>query len=135
MTVFSLLDLLRCFVIIKSCKNVSLFAEFGGFLSMVRFVFLLLLGVFSLGSPVLAQDGPFETRADFAFVMDVDNNTVFLAKNSDAPMAPASMSKMMTVALIFEALRAGRLKLDDKVFQCVAHWRCAVTHICHVCAG
>ena len=123
MTVFSMLDFLTCFVIIKSCKKVGLFADFGSFLSMLRFVFLLFLGGCQLCSPVLAQDGLFETRADFAFVMDVDNNTVFLAKNADAPMAPASMSKMMTVALIFEALKAGRLKLDDKVFMSVNAWR------------
>ena len=70
-----------------------------------------------------AQEEGFATKADFAFLMDVETNTVFLAKNADVPMAPASMSKLMTVALVFEALKAGKLKLDDQVFMSVNAWR------------
>ncbi len=56
----------------------------------------------------------FETRATAAWVYDQSTNTVLLAKNSDVPIPPASMSKLMTVNLLFEALRDGRVSLDTR---------------------
>ncbi|WBL32261.1 D-alanyl-D-alanine carboxypeptidase [Sinirhodobacter sp. HNIBRBA609] len=54
----------------------------------------------------------FETRATAAWVYDVTTNTVLLEKNADIPLPPASMSKLMTVNMLFEALRDGRVTLD-----------------------
>lgn len=47
----------------------------------------------------------FETTADAAFVMDYGTGTVLLEKNADQPLPPASMSKLMTLYLLFEAVR------------------------------
>lgn len=57
----------------------------------------------------------FETRAKSAFVMDVTTRTVLLAKNADQPLPPASMSKLMTLYVTFEAIREGRLTLDERL--------------------
>ncbi|AXI55124.1 D-alanyl-D-alanine carboxypeptidase DacC (plasmid) [Pseudoseohaeicola sp. NH-UV-7] len=57
----------------------------------------------------------FETRASAAFVIDQKTNTVLLSKNADIPLPPASMSKLMTLYMAFEALREGRLTLDEKL--------------------
>ncbi|MDQ7071338.1 MAG: D-alanyl-D-alanine carboxypeptidase family protein [Rhodobacterales bacterium] len=57
----------------------------------------------------------FETRARSAFVVDLATGTVLLAKNADTPLPPASMSKLMTLFVAFEALRDGRLSLDEKL--------------------
>jgi len=57
----------------------------------------------------------FETRAKAAFVMDQSSGTVLLAKNADAPLPPASMSKLMTLYVAFEALRDGRLSISEKL--------------------
>ncbi|RXV66351.1 D-alanyl-D-alanine carboxypeptidase [Roseovarius sp. A46] len=57
----------------------------------------------------------FETSARAAFVMDVATGTVLLNKNGDTPLPPASMSKLMTLYVAFEAIREGRLSLDERL--------------------
>jgi D-alanyl-D-alanine carboxypeptidase (penicillin-binding protein 5/6) len=57
----------------------------------------------------------FETQAQAAFVTDMGTGTVLLSKNADAPLPPASMSKLMTLYVAFEAIREGRLSLDEKL--------------------
>ncbi|RMH46102.1 MAG: D-alanyl-D-alanine carboxypeptidase [Alphaproteobacteria bacterium] len=54
----------------------------------------------------------FETRARAAWVFDHKTRTVLMAKNADVPLPPASMSKLMTLDLLFEALEDGRVTLD-----------------------
>jgi D-alanyl-D-alanine carboxypeptidase (penicillin-binding protein 5/6) len=54
-----------------------------------------------------------ETTARTALVLDYNTGTVLLSKNADTPMPPASMSKLMTLNMIFEALDDGRLTLED----------------------
>ena len=56
----------------------------------------------------------FETRAKAAWVYDVSTGTVLLEKNAHEKLPPASMSKLMTVNMLFEALRDGRVNLDDR---------------------
>jgi D-alanyl-D-alanine carboxypeptidase (penicillin-binding protein 5/6) len=51
----------------------------------------------------------FETRAREALVVDDGSGMVLLEKNADNPIPPASMSKLMTLYLLFEALRDGRV--------------------------
>jgi D-alanyl-D-alanine carboxypeptidase (penicillin-binding protein 5/6) len=57
----------------------------------------------------------FDTRARAAFVLDQGTDTVLLSKNAEAPLPPASMSKLMTLYVAFEALRDGRLTLDERL--------------------
>ncbi len=54
----------------------------------------------------------FETRATAAWVYDMTTGTVLLDKNADTPLPPASMSKLMTINMLFEALRDGRVSPD-----------------------
>ena len=56
----------------------------------------------------------FETRATSAFVLDQTTGTVLLEKNAQTPLPPASMSKLMTLNMLFEALRDGRVTLDTQ---------------------
>ncbi len=56
----------------------------------------------------------FDTIATSALVMDQTSGTVLLAKNEDRPVPPASMSKLMTLNMLFEALQDGRVNLDTK---------------------
>ena len=57
----------------------------------------------------------FETTARAAYVLDQATGTVLLAKNADEALPPASMSKLMTLYVTFEALRSGRLSLDERL--------------------
>ena len=50
----------------------------------------------------------FETKATAAFIMDQTTGTVLLSKNADQPLPPASMSKLMTLYMAFEAVRRGK---------------------------
>ncbi|WP_299624326.1 D-alanyl-D-alanine carboxypeptidase family protein [uncultured Tateyamaria sp.] len=57
----------------------------------------------------------FETRATAAYVYDLSTSTVLLNKNADAPLPPASMSKLMTLYVAFEAIERGQLRMTDEL--------------------
>jgi len=76
---------------------------------MRHFVFATLLWL--IAAPLWAQE--FYTAARAAYVVDVKTGTVLLAKEADLPLPPASMSKLMTLNMLFEALVDGRVTMDD----------------------
>lgn len=53
--------------------------------------------------------------AKSAILMDADSGTVVFEKNSNVQLPPASITKIMTMLLVMEAIDEGRLKLTDKV--------------------
>jgi len=73
-------------------------------------IFLLLLLTFPAHAQTVA---PLETEAKQAILIDVTTGTVLLAKSANEHMATSSMSKIMTMYLVFEAIRNGKLRLDD----------------------
>lgn len=54
-------------------------------------------------------------NAASAALIDADTGTVIFEKNKDAKLPPASITKIMTMLLIMEALDHGKLKMDEKV--------------------
>src|SRR5277367_641355 len=65
---------------------------------------------------VLAQPRFVSTESKYAaIVMDAATGEVLYERNPDAERYPASISKIMTLYLTFEALSTGRLKLNDQV--------------------
>lgn len=56
----------------------------------------------------------FETAATAAWVYDMTTGTVLMDKNADQPVPPASMSKLMTINMLFEALKDGRVTMDTR---------------------
>ncbi|MFD1912417.1 D-alanyl-D-alanine carboxypeptidase family protein [Halodurantibacterium flavum] len=60
----------------------------------------------------MAPASAFETRATAAYVIDYATGTVLLEKNADQPLPPASMSKLMTLNMLFEAIDDGRVTMD-----------------------
>ena len=71
----------------------------------------------------LANAQGYETRAKQAILIDVETGTVLFEKDADARMPPASMAKLMTMAVVFGALRDGSLKLDQEFVVSEAAWR------------
>lgn len=71
-------------------------------------LFALVIAAIAAG-PVAAA---FETRAGSAWVYDVGTGTVLLEKEADRPLPPASMSKLMTLYMLFEALKDGRVTME-----------------------
>ena len=55
----------------------------------------------------------FETIAKSAIIFDTNSKLVLMEKNADLALPPASMSKLMTLNMVFEALEDGRLRLGD----------------------
>lgn len=55
-----------------------------------------------------------DTRATAAWIYDVKTDTVLFEKQADVALPPASMSKLMTLNMLFEALRDGRVALDTR---------------------
>ena len=56
----------------------------------------------------------FETSARAAYVLDMGTGIELLAKNPDQPLPPASMSKLMTLYMLFDALRDGRIDMGTE---------------------
>lgn len=75
---------------------------------------LRLLAAFALALLAALPARAFDTTARAAWVYDVTTGTVLLDKNADEPLPPASMSKLMTLDLLFEALQDGRVSLEDR---------------------
>ncbi len=50
-----------------------------------------------------------------AFVIDINSNTVLYSRNADRPRYPASLTKIMTLYMVFEALRAGRITRETRI--------------------
>ena len=64
-----------------------------------------------------------DTPARNAYVVDLATDTVLLSKAVDIPMPPASMSKLMTVFMVFDHLKKGYLNLDDTFLVSEKAWR------------
>jgi D-alanyl-D-alanine carboxypeptidase (penicillin-binding protein 5/6) len=74
----------------------------------------LFAGLFS--SAHAAPVAPPPTLENKAFiVMDFDSGRILAESNADAPLPPASMTKMMTSYIVEQALKSGRLKPTDMV--------------------
>ncbi|HWA69000.1 MAG TPA: D-alanyl-D-alanine carboxypeptidase family protein [Rhizomicrobium sp.] len=64
-----------------------------------------------------------ETSAEHALLMDAQTGQVLWQKDGLTPMPPASMSKLMTIELLFSRLKDGRVKLSDTFAVSERAWR------------
>ncbi|WEZ09700.1 D-alanyl-D-alanine carboxypeptidase family protein [Priestia flexa] len=80
---------------------------------------LVVIFLFSLMTqPVLASEKKsteLAAQAKSAILIERDTGKVLYEKNSDQPLPPASMTKIMTMILIMEALDEGKITFKDKV--------------------
>ena len=88
---------------------------------MLRIVVLAAAAVFAASS-AMAQSA-FETEASHAVIMDFETGEVLFSKNGDEPTPPASMSKLMTALMVFEAIDRGELALSDTLPVSEDAWR------------
>src|SRR5271165_6183040 len=65
----------------------------------------------------------FESSARQAILVDVTGHRVLYEKNADQHMPTSSMSKMMTIYMVFDALKEGKIKLDDELTVSERAWR------------
>jgi D-alanyl-D-alanine carboxypeptidase (penicillin-binding protein 5/6) len=72
--------------------------------------------------PAAAQED-YASKAAQAILIDARTGRVLFQKDADAPVPPASMSKLMTMIMVFEALKAGKLSLDQQFTVSEDAWR------------
>jgi len=69
------------------------------------------------------QPGAMEVKADVALLVDYATGAVLFEKNADKPFPPASLTKMMTMAVTFAEIKEGRLSLDGEFPVSEHAWR------------
>jgi len=77
--------------------------------------------LFLIHGASLAAD--FQTAAKEVIIIDYGTGAELFSKNPDQIMQPASMTKMMTIYMLFERLQNGSLKLDDTFLVSEKAWR------------
>lgn len=91
--------------------------------ALSRAPFWVLLFLISFSGVPAAQAQLYETRADSAFMIDAETGTILFAKDPDKLIPPASLAKLMTMEVVFNALKTGRLTMDDTFLVSENAWR------------
>ena len=71
-------------------------------------------------TPASAQ---FSSNAPHAVILDYETGEVLYEKDARVPMAPASMTKIMTVDMVFEALKTGAITMDTEFSVSTYAWK------------
>ncbi len=83
-------------------------------LDMIRHAVLVALAsLLLLAGPESGRAAAPQSSVPYALLVDFDTGATLLAKNADAPMSPASTTKILTAEIVFRAVAEGRLRLDD----------------------
>lgn len=92
-----------------------------GRISLSQKLCLLAVGISCLSFAASAH--AFETKARNAILMDYETGAYLFTKNHQEMIAPASMSKLMTVYVLLSKLKDGEISLDDKFTVSENAWR------------
>ncbi len=88
----------------------------------LKFTVRILIAILALLVSAGTADA-IESKAKEALLLDMSTGSVLYEKKADELMAPASMSKLMTVYMVFERLQDGRLSMDDEFTVSENAWR------------
>ncbi len=88
----------------------------------VRLVSFLIL-IAALCMPLAAQAQVFETKAKQVYLVDAETGTVLFAKDENTPVPPASLAKLMTMEVVFDAIARKELALDTAFPVSEYAWR------------
>ncbi|MCP4997987.1 MAG: D-alanyl-D-alanine carboxypeptidase [Hyphomicrobiales bacterium] len=73
--------------------------------------------------PISAFAEDFKTKAKQAYLIEAETGTVLFSKNEDQLIPPASLAKLMTMELVFHALKNGQLSLENEFEVSENAWR------------
>jgi len=90
---------------------------------LVRIYFIVVIAVALATATHALATVTLESPAAHIMLVDADTGTVLLEKRADESVPPASMSKLMTVYLVFERLANGSLSLSDTFPVSEYAWR------------
>jgi len=91
--------------------------------TLTRILAFVALVLFAAAPLTHARAELFETKAKEAFLIDAETGTILFSKNADKLIPPASLAKLMTLEMVFHAIKAGRLTLADKFYISVNAWK------------
>ncbi len=94
--------------------------RFSGFSKVLRRAIVLASVLLAPGAGVSQT---FQTAAPQAVLIDAETGAVLFDVGGTTPVSPASLVKIMTAEVIFNEIRAGRLKLDDEFITSEFAWR------------
>jgi D-alanyl-D-alanine carboxypeptidase (penicillin-binding protein 5/6) len=77
----------------------------------------------SISADVARAQPQIQVASPHAILIDFDSGTVLFAKDADAATPPASMAKLMTVAVVLREIKQGNLKLSDQIPISEFAWR------------
>ncbi len=72
--------------------------------------FLIFLMCFNIG---VVKAADFSTKAKSAYLVDYDSGDEIVSKEADVLMPPSSMLKLMTLTVLFDEVKSGKLKMED----------------------
>ena len=84
---------------------------------------LVVIGLAAMPAFAQIDEQLIKTDATHAVIMDYDTGNVLYSKNGEDLMIPASMTKMMTVQVIFDRLATGELSLSDTLTTSENAWK------------
>jgi D-alanyl-D-alanine carboxypeptidase (penicillin-binding protein 5/6) len=90
---------------------------------MHKFGFFIAALLAALLAVPAAQAQQFDTKAPFAILMDYESGTILFNKSGDEKLEPASMAKLMTLAVVFDLLQQKKLQPTDEFFISEHAWR------------
>ncbi len=91
-------------------------------MKLLRFSTLVVVGL-TLALGATARAATIDTAARQALLLDMTTGTVLFEKNADQKMPTSSMSKIMTMYMVFEAIKQGRLSMDDTLPVSQRAWK------------
>lgn len=90
---------------------------------MTRLLSLLsVLAIFAVSAPAHAFELP-TTLAEEAYLMDYDTGTTLYEKKADDRMPTSSMSKVLTMIVVFDAIKAGKMSMEQSLPVSEKAWR------------
>lgn len=89
--------------------------------ALMRLIIPVLAAMASLVATAQAQ--LFETKARQGYMIDAETGTILFSKDADQAFPPASLAKLMTMEVVFNAIKTGRLTLEDQFYVSENAWR------------
>lgn len=94
-------------------------------LRLIAIIILCLVSPFSAAGQTASGSGQavFDTKAKQAYLIDSGTGTILFARRETEPVTAASLAKVMTLAVVFKALRAGEITLETTYPVSEHAWR------------
>ncbi|MCV6576976.1 MAG: D-alanyl-D-alanine carboxypeptidase [Cohaesibacter sp.] len=92
-------------------------------LSVRHSLLISLSAIFLIAALSVANAQIFQTKARQALLIDWDSGSVLFSKDAQSPFPPASLAKLMTLEVVFNALEQGELSMEDEFLISENAWR------------